>query len=253
MFGTNAVGPDGIYSITKYKNDTYLNGYNCSVNRCDMGGVDISGSDPDGVNKPGLLYFRNGGDIMIDASTLDLRKVTFNGKSLRDHLANYPKSGGITDSIPPMPSLSYNLEDINIESNIPPANSSNKLNLTQTNPFNTVPTVRTNPYNSDTTMNTPVTENLSNGTESGGVIPSIQGTNNFDTSNFDMNTSYNNIIQFWTNHIANNIIQYNPISIFQINTKCVYDNLFINLFNGNFQLNAYEFVYINYWSNNTRY
>ena len=244
-FEKNEVGSDGNYSITQYNNNTYLNGYNCNTDGCDMKGIDISGVDPKGVNTPKLLYFRNGGNIMIDASTLDLSGVTFGGNTLAKYLKGEPKSSQYMGTIPSGPPLSYTEDDIQINSNLPSANSSDKLNLTQTNPFITQPTTRTNPYTSTTTMNTPTTENLSNNPNLNTF--SIQGTNTFDTSTLDVNASYNNIINFWTNHIANNIIQYNPIEICQNNLIWIYNNLFINLFNGKYQLNAYNYIFFNYY------
>ena len=245
QFEKNKVGSDGTYSITKYNNNTYLNGYNCNTDGCDMKGIDISGSDPNGINTPNLLYFRNGGRSMIDVSTLDLSGVTFGGNTLTKHLKGEPKSSDHMGSIPPAPPLSYTMEDIKTNSKLPSANSSDKLNLTQTNPFITPPTTRTNPYTSPTTMNTPTTESLSNNTNEN--TPSFQGTNSFDASKIDVNASYNNIINFWTNNIANNIIQYNPIAISQSNLNWIYNNLFINLFNGNYQLSAYNYIFLNYY------
>jgi len=269
----NNVDSSGFYSLMVYNGNTYLNGFNCNNEGCDMSGVDIyvnwincKSGDCDmskvditddlnntSVNTPGLVYFRNGGDTMIDASTMNLKGVTFGGKSLTNYLKSKKnnnltttynnstikgeKSLNLPTLTTPINSKSF---DITTQSYYTPANSKPNNNDSIVNLFDAPSTVRTNPFTSNT-MNIKVgdsEEGMTNSNTEGVVKLNINGSNPKQT--------FKNFISWWKYTFAPFIREYNPIALINV-TIIFFFNVFIELFKGNYQVSSYISILIYYY------
>lgn len=240
----NYIDPSGSYSLKIYETDTYLNGFkcndggcdisgidifvnwvNCKGGGCDMSGIDINESDSANikVNTPKKVYFRDGGSSMIDANKMDLKDVTFGGNTLTNYIFNLKKN-----------SVPQGKFDISSGSYFQTDNT--KVNYFEKNPFVMPVTVRTNPL-THPTMNTPIVEGLQN-TDS-------EGTNKLDIKSDG--DSKKDFITWWKKTAVPNIIKYNGVALINEGLIYVFNKCFIEIFDGNFQANAYTTVLINYY------
>jgi len=244
----DSTNPTNPYSIKIYNKNTYLNGFNCNDGGCDMSGVDIfvnwvnckgGGCDMSGIdinesestnikfNTPNKVYFRDGGSKMFDANKIDLNGVTFGGNVFTKYLNNLNES---------INSISRGKFDISAGSYFPPDNT--KVNYFNKNPFQTRPTVRTNPLSTNH-LNTPI----------GSIEPlankESEGTN---TLNFKSDgDSRKDFLTLWKTKVVPFIIKYNGVALINEGVVYVFNKFFIELFNGNFQTNAYMTVLTNYY------
>jgi len=204
----NSVDSTGSYSLISYNGNTYLNGYNCNDVGCDFNGVDIK------INDNGSVYFRNGGDIMIDASTLNLSNIVFNGVPINDYLLKKKLT----------------------------LKTGTKEGSSQPDPLKTVETTRNNPFTSDT-LTTPVTS--SNGATTTTQTSPKLGTNTMDLKGEDPSQNYEDFVTWWKDNMVPAIYNYNPIQLIYSELVSIY-NLFIDSFGGDYPVNSYDSIFKNY-------
>jgi len=260
----NYIDSNGVYYISVYNGNTYLNGFNCNNDGCDMSGVSIyvNGNDckkeecdiskidittesgNTKVNTPNSIIIEDGYN-KFDASTINLKGVTFGGKTLVEYLksqtSNSMLGGNKPLNLPALlPTNSKKSFDIITQSYYTPANPKTNNNDSIINLFDATSTIRSNPFTSNT-MNTPV-----GNSEEGMTDSKTEGIVKLNTDGSNPKQVFKNFISWWKYTLAPYISKNNPIAL--VNSTLVYFfNKFIQLFGGNYPVIQYFIILFYYY------